>query len=275
MANAPKPVKVVARLDELHEWPRNYNQGDVGAIYESIVAFGFNGTLRVHERGVVVAGNHALKALRYAKEQGDKPPAHIEVDDDGMWLIPITDVSHLSATEAEAFAVADNRTRDLASQNDEQLAALLTSIKYDDEALFKATGYDEDDLDALLESLAPGDGEGGDGSDGSLLSLADVTVASPKHKPNKGDVWILGEAHTLVVADVMRGAAQWMKYLDPDSGQIFAPYPGPFVPQLLSKDGMPLTFLLVQPNKRIAGHILDRYCDTHGNDAVKLEERAK
>ena len=142
-----------ARMSDLKLWDRNYNQGDVGAIYQSISAFGFNGTLRVWRDGIVVAGNHALKALQGMKQAGELPPEHIEVDADGEWLVPVTDVTHLDRMQAQAFAIADNRTRDLATADDAALAALLQEVANTDAALLAATGYDGDDLDALLEAL--------------------------------------------------------------------------------------------------------------------------
>lgn len=142
-----------ARLADLKPWERNYNQGDVGAIYTSIATFGFNGTLRVWRDGIVVAGNHALKALQGMKQAGELPPEHIEVDADGEWLVPVTDVTHLDRMQAQAFAIADNRTRDLATTDDAALAALLQEVANTDAALLEATGYDGDDLDRMLLTL--------------------------------------------------------------------------------------------------------------------------
>jgi hypothetical protein len=155
-----------APLSTLKPFERNYNIGDIGAIYTSIAAFGFNGTLRVWQDGVVVAGNHALKALAGMKRAGEKPPQHITVDADGDWLVPITDVTHLSRQEAEAFAIADNRTRDLAQADPEKLSALLVEIGNADKRMLAATGYDEEDVAELLKVVAgdwpdePGTGEG-------------------------------------------------------------------------------------------------------------------
>lgn len=62
------------KLSELTNWERNYRVGDVSAIVTSIVTFGFNGALRVWKDGVVIAGNHALKALNTMKANGATVP---------------------------------------------------------------------------------------------------------------------------------------------------------------------------------------------------------
>lgn len=140
-------------LATLKRWNRNYRQGDVGAIIQSIARFGFNGALRVWRDDVVIAGNHALMALLQMKASAYQTPRGI-VEHDGKWLIPCVDVSHLSEIEAEAYAIADNRTQERGDNDNEQLAALLSSIAAEDAALLAATGYDGDDVDNLLRILA-------------------------------------------------------------------------------------------------------------------------
>ena len=62
-------------------------------------------------------------------------------------------MSHLSFDEAEAFAIADNRTTELATYDEEKLAGLLREIAERDPDDLIATGFDEDDLDNLLRRL--------------------------------------------------------------------------------------------------------------------------
>lgn len=140
-------------LATLKRWGRNYRQGDVGAIIQSIARFGFNGALRVWRDDVVIAGNHALMALMQMKASAYQTPRGI-VEHGNKWLIPCIDVSHLNEIEAEAYAIADNRTQERGDNDNEQLAALLSSIAAEDAELLRATGYDGDDVDALLAALA-------------------------------------------------------------------------------------------------------------------------
>lgn len=138
---------------ELKTWDRNYRKGDVGAIITSIDTFGFNGALRLWQDDTVVAGNHALIALRQMKDGAYKTPHHI-VERDGAWFVPCIDVSHLSKLQAEAFATADNRTQERGTNDAQQLAELLSNLAAEEENLLLATGYDEDEFDALLRHLS-------------------------------------------------------------------------------------------------------------------------
>ena len=132
----PKIEKQKRALSSLRAWGRNYNVGDIGAIYLSIQRWGFNGALRVWydrekpdaEPPVVIAGNHTYLALLQMRDEDCDPPVNVELDAQGDWLVECIDVSHLSFVEAEAFAIADNRTADLATYDEEKLAVLLREI---------------------------------------------------------------------------------------------------------------------------------------------------
>jgi len=77
--------------------------------------------------------------------------------------------TQLQSSDAIAYAIADNRTAELAEWDDDVLAAQLNGLLADDEALLEAAGFDEDELDMLLDqfdadeidppSLADGDRE--------------------------------------------------------------------------------------------------------------------
>ena len=82
-------------LSSMQTWTRNYNQGDIGAIYTSILRWGFNGALRVWydrdnpdaEPPVVIAGNHTYLALLQMRDEGSDPPANIDVGPEGDWFV--------------------------------------------------------------------------------------------------------------------------------------------------------------------------------------------
>jgi len=141
-------------LSELKLWPQNYHEGDVGAIIASIEKFGFNGALRVHG-DTVVAGNHALKALNILRDRGATVPVNIVVVGDNEWLVPTVSVDHLTKIEAEAFAIADNRTPTLGRDDLGKLSDLLQGIQL--EIGLEGTGYSDNDLDALLGSMNAGE----------------------------------------------------------------------------------------------------------------------
>ena len=90
---------------------------------------------------------------------------------------------------AKAFALADNRTADLGTYDDQALADLLAEVAVDPELLL-ATGYSLDDLADLSESLDVG----------GTIDEPDEVPASAPAKTIKGDVWLLGP-HRLVCGD--------------------------------------------------------------------------
>lgn len=128
----------LAPVRELRCHPRNPNQGDVGAIVASIRASGFYGALVVQRStGYVLAGNHRLRAA-------------IEC---GLEHVPVTWVECDERT-ATKILLADNRTAELATRDAQVLAGLLQELALEDD--LGGTGYDGDDLDALLADLERG-----------------------------------------------------------------------------------------------------------------------
>lgn len=138
MATTParKPGLRKTSVDELVPHPENPRFGDVGAIVVSIQTNGWFGTLVAQcSTGHVLAGNHRLQA---AKLSGlDKVPVHwVDVDD----------------ATALRILLADNRTSDLAANDDQSLSDLLKQLAQLEDGLM-GTGYDDDDVDALLRQI--------------------------------------------------------------------------------------------------------------------------
>jgi DNA modification methylase len=177
-------------LGELTPWDLNYRRGDIAAIRKSLRQFGLNGALRVRNR-VVMAGNQTLAALKEMHEAGEDPPAKVLIEN-GSWMIPAIDLSHLSDDEAVAFAIADNRTHDLGSDDQAQLALLLSQFDSDSD-LLHVLGYSGDDLESLLSLLGGGESTAPDEFDVPELATVDTRT-----KP--GDLWMIG-SHRLLVGD--------------------------------------------------------------------------
>ena len=124
-------------LDSIQPHPENPNQGDVGAITQSLKHHGQYRAIVVSEAtGNIVAGNHTYLA---AKANGEtKILAH---------LIP-----NLSLEDEKRIMVADNQYARLATSDDALLVDLLTELAKSQDGLI-ATGYDGDDLDDLLRQI--------------------------------------------------------------------------------------------------------------------------
>lgn len=133
---ANQELEYVSITDErvrLHE--RNPNEGDVGAISQSIEANGFVGAILVQRSsGRIVAGNHRYLAAR-ALGMETIPVMWIDVDD----------------TTATRLLLADNRLTRLGHFQEDSLTMLLAELAQA-EAL-EGSGFDYDDLDLLLARL--------------------------------------------------------------------------------------------------------------------------
>jgi ParB-like chromosome segregation protein Spo0J len=124
-------------LSLLKPHPKNVNQGDFGAIQQSIETNGFYGTIVANKRtGHILAGNHRYHV---AKQSGfdSLPVAWVDVDDE----------------EEIRILLADNRTTRLGQDDESKLAELLAELANTEKGL-SGTGFDGDDLDRLIGDLA-------------------------------------------------------------------------------------------------------------------------
>lgn len=132
---APTLTRLAVAIDTIEPHPQNYRRGDVDQIAASFKRFGQLKPIVVQDStGLVVAGNHSLAAARQLGW------THIAVA-----RVPLED------DEARAFLVADNRTSDLAENDDQALGALLNELALDGK--LDGTGWVADDVDDLLASL--------------------------------------------------------------------------------------------------------------------------
>jgi hypothetical protein len=142
---------------------RRHGQRNMDAIKASLARWGQRAPIVVQRSGMIVrAGNGRLEA---AKALGWSHVAAVVVDDDSV--------------EAVAFALADNRTAELAEWDTETLATLLDTLPKD---VAIDTGFTDADLASMLSDLTP--------STGSMTgSLAARFVAPPMTVLNARDGW--------------------------------------------------------------------------------------
>lgn len=120
-------------VTDLKPHPRNPRKGDVALIADSLLYHGqYRPIVAQRSTGHIVAGNHTFRA---AKQLGWDSIAvtWLDVDD----------------ATAERILLADNRTSDLASYNNDALASLLHSLPDLDGTGF--TRLDLDELDGLFD----------------------------------------------------------------------------------------------------------------------------
>jgi ParB-like chromosome segregation protein Spo0J len=148
---------------------RKHDEKNLAAIKASLNRFGQQKPIVVDANGVVRAGNGTLAA---AKALGWKEIRIVR--------------SSLAGSEATAYAIADNRSAELAEWDDDVLSQTLAALQIEDEDLALATGFDAKEIDALL---APDE-----------VTEDDVPEAPVDPITKPGDLWILGE-HRLLCGD--------------------------------------------------------------------------
>ena len=122
-------------IDELKPWSKNprINDGAVDAVANSIQTFGFNVPILYDQYMMIVAGHVRWKA---AKKLGLKTVPGIQLS--------------LSRAQREAFAVADNKTADIASWDYDVLGEILKELPEEGIDL-SSLGFSEVELDAILK----------------------------------------------------------------------------------------------------------------------------
>ena len=93
-------------LADLKRHPRNPKSHDIGAISRSVNRFGFTAPVIIDERtGYLAAGHGRIDTLAQLKAQGHEPPANVQTDKAGDWLVPVVrGVAFNSDAEIEALA---------------------------------------------------------------------------------------------------------------------------------------------------------------------------
>lgn len=130
-----KPLAV--SIESLKGLDGNPRKGDVDAVAASLARFGQRKPIVARkDDGTIIAGNHTWQA---AKKLGWKEIAVAFVGDDDV--------------TAQAYALADNRTAELGSYDDELLLQMIQEIQKIDEDLLADTGWAQKDFEQLVEKL--------------------------------------------------------------------------------------------------------------------------
>lgn len=191
-----------AKVSDLSNDPANarkHGEKNIATIVASLRRFGQQKPLVVDSSGVVRAGNGTLEAARQL----------------GWDTIQIVR-TELTSSDAIAYAIADNRTSELAEWDNDILAAQLQGLLTEDEELLDAAGFDEAELATLLDELD---------DDGTTGEIEEDEVPEPPADPitKPGDLWILGRHRVLCgdstkaedVARLMGGAQADLWLTDP------------------------------------------------------------
>ena len=178
-------------IDSIHADPANamtHPERNLATIKASLARFGQQKPIVVDKAGIVRAGNGTLEAARQL----------------GWDRIGIVRTA-LKGPEATAYAIADNRSAQLAEWDETALAEQLRALQSEDFDL-RAVGYDEGEIDRLLERMGSELAGGTPAEDpGPQVDRAEELLRKWKVEP--GQMWIIpskatpGKEHRLLCGD--------------------------------------------------------------------------
>jgi DNA modification methylase len=189
-------------VSELRQNPRNartHSSKQISQIAASIQAFRFNTPILVDETDTVVAGHGRLEAAKVLK----------------VSHLPTIRIDHLTPAQKKAYAIADNRTAELAGWDESLLASelqQLSTMALDFE--LTDTGFEVGEIDLLLQGLEENEA-------GEDEAIPEDCGGPPVSRP--GDLWLVGQhriycgnaLETESYAALMDGQEADMVFADP------------------------------------------------------------
>jgi DNA modification methylase len=176
---APRMSIVYRAVDQLKPDPANarrHSKKQIRQIAESIQTFGFNVPILTDHEGKVVAGHGRLLACLLA----------------GITEVPTLCLDHLTAAQARAFMIADNRLTEIATWDDRLLAEQLKELSLSGlDFNIEVTGFEMGEIDLRIASLD----DPIEPTDDPADMVPEVPAGPPLSKV--GDLWLLGPNRVL------------------------------------------------------------------------------
>jgi DNA modification methylase len=155
-----------------------HNDGAVDAVARSIKEFGFRQPLVLDADGVIIVGETRFKAACKL----------------GLTEVPVHVANGLSPAQAKAYRLADNKTAQLATWNEELLIQELLDLERLEVDL-DLTGFSAEELTELM-AADPDDGH---------TDPDDIPAPPDAAVTQSGDLWLLGD-HRLLCGDAAHAA---------------------------------------------------------------------
>jgi ParB-like chromosome segregation protein Spo0J len=171
-------------LSTLHCNPANarlHTDKQVQQIARSISSFGFNVPILVDANRLILAGHGRYLAARLL----------------GLTTVPVVVIDHLSAEQAAAFMLADNKLTENAAWDGRLLGEQLKILAEADlDFDLEITGFEIGEIDCLIEGVLPATEGKEDPADVVPEPNPAIQISQP------GDLWCLGE-HRIVCGDAL------------------------------------------------------------------------
>ena len=171
-------------LEDIPDDERNAKGHRLSEIEQSMERHGFVDPVVIDERtGKLLSGHGRKGALLDRRAAGGEAPEHVEVADDGRWLLPVVrGVTTENDAEAAALIVGVNELVIAGGWDTGRLAAMLEEARATPRAL-EGTGYTGARLDEMLAEL-----RGPDAPD-SFAPIDPDEMDTPHQCPSCGYQW--------------------------------------------------------------------------------------
>lgn len=166
-------------IGQLKPSPRNprINHAAVDAVARSIQAYGFNNPIICDERLNIAAGHTRLKAA-------------VKL---GLDTVPVIRVPGLVGSKFTGYAIADNRTAEIAEWDKDLLAQLVSELNLEVDFDLGSLGFDDKELTDILDWNVEDETDKED----DAPPLPETPITQP------GDLYLLGD-HRLLCGDATR-----------------------------------------------------------------------
>lgn len=152
---------------------RSHSQRQLVRLEAVVAEFGFTNPILIDETSVIIAGHARLEVAQML----------------GMKTVPCVRLSHLSASQKTALALADNKLGDMSEFDPERLAAQLAQLCSVDFNV-ELTGFETAEMDIILETPLATTPSMADPADDFASPDRDASAVS-----QLGDHWLLGNHH--------------------------------------------------------------------------------
>jgi len=177
-------LRPIERLIPYARNARTHSDAQIAKIAASIAEFGFTNPILVDGENGIIAGHGRLAAARKL----------------GLAEVPVIELAHLTPAQKRAYILADNRLALDAGWDEEMLALELAELK-DAGFDLAQTGFDDDEIERLLDGLDLDADEEGSREADTAENDPDDEIEPPKIVVSRpGDIWRMGE-HRLICAD--------------------------------------------------------------------------
>jgi DNA modification methylase len=163
------------KLSDIKPYPSNprHNDQAVDAVAASIQAFGFRQPIVVDEQGEIIVGDTRYKAALKL----------------GLEAVPVHVAVGLTPAQVKAYRIADNKTAELATWNQDLLLHEILNLQQQNCDL-AMTGFSTEELSQLLDA----------GASANLGDPDDIPQPPDQPTTQPGDLWVL-EDHRLLCGD--------------------------------------------------------------------------